>query len=240
MAMVGVAAGSTAVGVRRMSLRAGGQVPARAGRAGPRRRVAQAKLGALLLSVDGVLVLDGAVRPGILSGVDSALGAGLKVLVARSEADAGREDVEAWLGPRRMKDGVKIADAAELGPGTGGWLPGAADSLGVRPSDCIAVQSAPEGCAAAVASGMKCIVTHTPETRDGDFAGADLVVEYLGCNVPQEGDPKVVEARADAVARSTVMRFILSSLMDDSAKEGEKDGPIYIEKMEGGIGAMEK
>jgi len=243
MMVAGCSAGAV-VGVRKSPVSERGvglrAVRAPAGLGGARRRVAQAKIGALLLSVDGVLALEGAVRPGVLSGVDSALGAGLQVLVGRAAGDAAVEDLEAWLGPRRVKDGVKIVEAAALGDEGGGWLAGAAESVGVRGVDCIAIQSTSEGCAAAVAAGMKVIVTHTPATRDGDFAGAEVVLENLGSNVPQEGDPRIVEARVDSAARSTVMRFILASLMEDSVAEGEKDGPIYIEKMEGGLGAMEK
>jgi HAD superfamily hydrolase (TIGR01509 family) len=56
----------------------------------------------------------------------------------------------------------------------------AAARLGLSPAHCVAVEDSRNGVAAAVAAGMKCVVTVTDSTREDDFSGADLVLTGLG------------------------------------------------------------
>jgi HAD superfamily hydrolase (TIGR01509 family) len=54
-----------------------------------------------------------------------------------------------------------------------------ADRLGVPPSECVVLEDAEKGIAAAHAAGMKSIAVPTPDTRDNDFSRATLIVPSL-------------------------------------------------------------
>ena len=56
----------------------------------------------------------------------------------------------------------------------------AAERLQVAPSDCVVIEDSSNGLAAAVAAGMKCVVTVSGYTCDEDFAQAAIVVTCLG------------------------------------------------------------
>ena len=56
----------------------------------------------------------------------------------------------------------------------------AAQRLDVEPAKCVAIEDSNNGLIAAVAAGMRCVVTVSGYTRDEDFSLADLVVTCLG------------------------------------------------------------
>ena len=56
----------------------------------------------------------------------------------------------------------------------------AAKELSVSPEDCVVVEDSHIGLTAAVAAGMKCVVTVSSYTADEDFAQADMVLSCLG------------------------------------------------------------
>jgi beta-phosphoglucomutase-like phosphatase (HAD superfamily) len=56
----------------------------------------------------------------------------------------------------------------------------AADRLGVSPANCVAIEDSNNGVAAAVAAGMKCVVTATEGTLGEDFSDAEIVLTCLG------------------------------------------------------------
>lgn len=64
----------------------------------------------------------------------------------------------------------------------------AAECLGVRPGECLAIEDSAMGLAAAVAAGIATVITVNQNTREEDFSGADLVVESLG----EPGEPTAV------------------------------------------------
>ena len=56
----------------------------------------------------------------------------------------------------------------------------AADCLGLRPEECVAIEDSAMGLAAATAAGIKTVITVNENTRDEDFGRAEIVVETLG------------------------------------------------------------
>ena len=54
------------------------------------------------------------------------------------------------------------------------------DKLGINAEDCIAIEDTTNGNLAALAAGIKTIITTHPLTTDNDFAGASLVINHLG------------------------------------------------------------
>lgn len=62
-------------------------------------------------------------------------------------------------------------------PNPEGYLQGA-DKLGVRPADCVVIEDAPSGVAAAVAAGMRCLGVLTTHSR-ADLAAATALVPAL-------------------------------------------------------------
>jgi HAD superfamily hydrolase (TIGR01509 family) len=55
-----------------------------------------------------------------------------------------------------------------------------AQRLAVAPADCVAIEDSHNGLAAAVSTGMKCVVTVSGYTREEDFSQADIVLSCLG------------------------------------------------------------
>jgi len=55
----------------------------------------------------------------------------------------------------------------------------AAEKIGASPSRCVAIEDSVHGLQAALAAGMKCVVTPCMYTHGDNFTGADLVVEDL-------------------------------------------------------------
>jgi HAD superfamily hydrolase (TIGR01509 family) len=56
----------------------------------------------------------------------------------------------------------------------------AAERLGLAPYACVVIEDSALGCAAAVAAGMRCVVTTSAYTEEEEFPGAYKVVSELG------------------------------------------------------------
>jgi HAD superfamily hydrolase (TIGR01509 family) len=52
--------------------------------------------------------------------------------------------------------------------------------LGLRPSDCIAIEDTHNGNLAALETGLKTVITTHPLTLDNNFTGASLILDQLG------------------------------------------------------------
>ncbi len=52
----------------------------------------------------------------------------------------------------------------------------AAKELGISPNDCVVIEDSENGLNAAKRAGMKCVVRHDERWSDGDYSGADLIV----------------------------------------------------------------
>ncbi len=122
-------------------------------------------------------------RSGIKRLAEEALARGWKLAVASTSA---QDSVEAML-RRAVGNELFARFATVLG---GDIVPNkkpapdiyllAAARLGVAPEDCVVVEDSNNGLRAALAAGMKCVVTVSGYTRDEDFTGAALVLTCLG------------------------------------------------------------
>lgn len=55
----------------------------------------------------------------------------------------------------------------------------AANELGINPSDCVVIEDSENGLNAAKRAGMQCVVRFDERWCDGDYSGADLIVNSL-------------------------------------------------------------
>ena len=122
-------------------------------------------------------------RPGVKRLSEEALEAGWTLAVASTSAP---ESVEAVLG-----HAVGPATAARFSlvlagdcvkakkPAPDIYLL-AAEKLAVGPAQCVVVEDSSNGLMAAVAAGMKCVVTVSGYTKEEDFTGAAIVLSSLG------------------------------------------------------------
>jgi beta-phosphoglucomutase-like phosphatase (HAD superfamily) len=62
----------------------------------------------------------------------------------------------------------------------------AVDSMGLDKSRCVIVEDTNIGLGAALAAGIKCIVTKSSYSADEDFTGATKIVDELGDEVTLE------------------------------------------------------
>jgi HAD superfamily hydrolase (TIGR01509 family) len=71
----------------------------------------------------------------------------------------------------------------------------ASERLRIAPRDCVVIEDSNNGLAAAVAAGMRCVVTVSGYTADEDFSDASLVLSCLG---DPNGEPCRVLANRSA------------------------------------------
>jgi HAD superfamily hydrolase (TIGR01509 family) len=122
-------------------------------------------------------------RPGIRRLISDALAAGWQLAVASTSA---RQSVDAVLavaaGPElaRRFGGVFAGDVvARKKPAPDIYLL-ALEQLGAQPSQTLVIEDSQNGLEAALAAGLRCVVTVNGYTRHERFDGAALVVSHLG------------------------------------------------------------
>ena len=117
--------------------------------------------------------------PGVTDCMAQVRELGLKVGVASS---SNREWVEGHLARRdlmRSVDSVKSRDdVTSVKPDPELFL-ASAESLGVRPDRCLAIEDSANGVTAATRAGMFCVVVTNPMTRDMAVGHADLRLNAL-------------------------------------------------------------
>lgn len=120
-------------------------------------------------------------RPGVSRLVDEAIAAGLKIAVCSTSNEHAVRAVIDQLGPERARSIALFAGdvVARKKPDPAIYRL-AADTLDVEPSQCVVIEDSNNGLRAAVAAGMRCVVTVSSYTKDEDFAAADRVVSELG------------------------------------------------------------
>jgi HAD superfamily hydrolase (TIGR01509 family) len=140
------------------------------------------------------MVLEGrlAARPGIARVVDEAVAAGWTLAVASTSAE---ESVRAVL-----EHAVGVANASKFAVFAGDVVPAkkpdpaiynlTLDRLGIGRSDAIVIEDSRNGLLAAVAAGLRCVVTVSSYTTEEDMSEAVLVVSSLG----DSGEPATVLA----------------------------------------------
>jgi HAD superfamily hydrolase (TIGR01509 family) len=117
--------------------------------------------------------------PGLRPALARLAGAGLPLAVASSGTRAYVEHVLAGLGVAdafaAVVSGEEVADGK---PAPDVYLL-AAERLGADPADCVAVEDAPHGIAAARAAGMRVVAVPHARTKALDLSRADKVVPDL-------------------------------------------------------------
>lgn len=121
-------------------------------------------------------------RPGIARIIDEAISAGLKLAVCSTSRLESVQGCLALAGPERVArfDRVLAGDIVNHKKPDPEIYNLASFELGVPPAACIVVEDSEIGCRAAVAAGMRTVVTMSAFTRGEQFAGAFMVTEELG------------------------------------------------------------
>ena len=121
-------------------------------------------------------------RPGVLRLVDEALAEDVPLAVCSTSNEAAvRTLVQTLMGDERYaKFEFFCGDAVARKKPAPDVYNLAAETLGLRPAECVVVEDSGIGLAAAKAAGMACLVTMATYTGGEDFARADRVVPSLG------------------------------------------------------------
>jgi HAD superfamily hydrolase (TIGR01509 family) len=129
-------------------------------------------------------------RPGIVRLARSALASGWRIGVASSgSAEAVSTVTAGALGPDLSKElAILSGDSAPRKKPAPDLYLAMARTMALRPSQCVVIEDAPNGLAAARAAGMACVVTPTDLTRSMTFDDASMIVSCLG---DPGGEPSV-------------------------------------------------
>ena len=121
-------------------------------------------------------------RPGVLRMVDDAISAGIKLAVcSTSNEQAVTNLVQTLMGPdRASRFRIFAGDmVAKKKPAPDVYLM-AVREMGLDKTKCVIVEDSGIGLKAAIAAGIRCIVTKSSYTANEDFTGAGMVVDELG------------------------------------------------------------
>lgn len=120
-------------------------------------------------------------RPGVLRLLTEARAAGVRLAIATTSALPNAMALVEQVLP--AGDWFEVIVAGDMVPAK---KPApdvyclALEKLGLAAADCVAIEDSPVGTRAAIAAGLKTVVTVNGYTVGGDFAGASLVVNDLG------------------------------------------------------------
>lgn len=121
-------------------------------------------------------------RPGVLRLVDEAIENGVRLAVcSTSNEKAVSNLVKTLMGDeRRAKFEIFAGDMVKKKKPAPDVYNMAADAMGLDKSRCVVVEDTNIGLGAALAAGIKCIVTKSSYSAKEDFTGASMVVDELG------------------------------------------------------------
>jgi len=121
-------------------------------------------------------------RPGVLRIIDDAIASGLKLAVcSTSNVKAVTNLVNTLMGEERAaKFRIFAGDMVKRKKPAPDVYNMAVEEMGLDKSTCVIVEDSGIGLGAAVAAGIRCIVTKSSYTAGEDFSAADMVVDELG------------------------------------------------------------
>lgn len=121
-------------------------------------------------------------RPGITRIIDEATDAGLKLAVCSTSKLESVHGCLRLAGPERFArfERILAGDIVSRKKPDPEIYKLASTELGVPPVACIVIEDSAIGCRAAVAAGMRTVVTMSAFTRNEQFEGAFLVLDELG------------------------------------------------------------
>lgn len=120
-------------------------------------------------------------RPGVLRLLTEARAAGVRLAIATTSAlPNAMVLVEQMLPPGDWFEVIVAGDMVPAKKPAPDVYCSALERLGLAADDCLAVEDSRVGMRAAIAAGLKTVVTVNGYTAGGDFSGASLVVNDLG------------------------------------------------------------
>ena len=123
-----------------------------------------------------------ALRPGIGRIIDEAIEAGLKLAVCSTSKLESVQGCLRLAGAERVSrfERILAGDIVNRKKPDPEIYNLASAELGIPPAACIVIEDSEIGCRAAVAAGMRTIVTKSAFTRNEQFEGAFLIADELG------------------------------------------------------------
>lgn len=127
-------------------------------------------------------------RPGVLRLVDEAIANGVRLAVcSTSNEKAVSNLVKTLMGDeRRAKFEIFAGDMVKAKKPAPDVYNMAVDAMGLDKKRCVVVEDTNIGLGAALAAGIKCLVTKSSYSAKEDFTGASMVVDELGDD-PEKG-----------------------------------------------------
>jgi HAD superfamily hydrolase (TIGR01509 family) len=127
-------------------------------------------------------------RPGVLRVIDEAIAANVQLAVcSTSNVKAVTRLVETLMGSERARHfSIFAGDMVQRKKPAPDVYNMAVEEMNLIKSSCVIVEDSAIGLGAALAAGIKCIVTKSTYTKNEDFTGADMVVDDLGAD-PSKG-----------------------------------------------------
>ncbi len=122
-------------------------------------------------------------RPGVRRLLTEARDAGVRLAIATTSAP---ENAAALLVSNLGKDSLAWFEIIAAGDIVAAKKPApdiyqyVLNKMDLSPKDCLAIEDSPQGLAAAIASGIKTVITVNDYTQHDDFTGATLVLNHLG------------------------------------------------------------
>lgn len=126
---------------------------------------------------------DANAREGVLRLMDEAAERGLKLAIcSAATAEAVYLVLDALVGKDRLAkfDVVMAGDVVSKKKPDPMIYNVAREKLGVRVEDCVVIEDSKIGLQAALAAGMKVVITYTPYTKSQQFDGASAIYPGLG------------------------------------------------------------
>jgi HAD superfamily hydrolase (TIGR01509 family) len=119
------------------------------------------------------------IRPGVVAVLDQADALGIPAAVASSSTSAWVEGHLDRLGVLDRFARVLTRDHVEHAKPWPDLYLASVEAVGVPPSTAVALEDSHNGCIAAKAAGLFCVIVPNDMTRSQDFTPADLVVDSL-------------------------------------------------------------
>ncbi len=122
-------------------------------------------------------------RPGILRLINEARDKGIQIGVATSSSMANLTtlfNTTQNIDPSELFNSIVTSDTVQDKKPSPAAYQCVLAGLGLEPEVCIAIEDTQNGNIAALAAGLKTIITTHVYTIDNDFTGASIVVNHLG------------------------------------------------------------
>jgi HAD superfamily hydrolase (TIGR01509 family) len=122
-------------------------------------------------------------RPGVRRLLTEARKSGIRLAIATTSAP---ENAKALLKSTLGDDSLSWFDVIAAGDIVPAKKPApdiyeyVLQTINLQPQDCLAIEDSPQGLAAAIAAGLKTVITVNDYTHHEDFSAATLVVNHLG------------------------------------------------------------